>query len=163
VASALVLATFVFVGAPGCGASTEPGVVLGTGSDTFESLVDGGEIYIVQGPQGGFHFFGSAHIVGVEPGNPGQLNDPSNPTTEFSVYRGPDRIDVMAAVYTQGLQWSSAAGAYEMLGRLVILGINSDAELDGVEVRFEVSVTDVHGVHVSDARTLTARPHPNNL
>ena len=146
-----------------CGARVGDAYVeLGTGLDAFEPLSEGGPIYIVQGPQGGFHFFGSLRAGGVDPGDYNRLDAPNNPTTEFRVFHGADRVDLMAATYVQGLA-PVGSGTYEMIGRLVLLNILSDAELDGVEVRFEVHVTDVHGAWASDARTLTAMPHPNNL
>ena len=50
-----------------------------------------------------------------------------------------------------------------MLGRFAILVIESDDELDGIELLFEVVVEDVNGTVVGDYLNLVAYPHPYNL
>ncbi len=40
---------------------------LGTGESGFESLVDGGAIELVHGPQGGYHVWASCRIFGLDP------------------------------------------------------------------------------------------------
>jgi hypothetical protein len=141
-----------------------PSITLATGAEEIEELTEGGDIYIVQGPQGGFHFYGSFYASGIEPGDPDDLSDPDNPTGEFRVFEGATRVDIAQAnEFTQGLEPIPGTGGVGKIGRLVILDISDDAELDGASVRFEVEVTDVHGVTVSDQRMLTAIPHPANL
>ncbi len=141
-----------------------PSITLATGYDIFEPLADGDEIFIVQGPQGGFHFFGSFYATGIDPGNPEDLDDPDNPTGVFRVFEGTTRVDLTAAnSFTQGLRSVPGTGGFGTVGRFVILDITNDAQLDGASVRFEIEVTDVHGVTVTDQRTLTAIPHPANL
>ena len=137
-----------------------PTVELGSGDREFEELRDGNTILIVQGPQDGYHFFGSLRATNVNAGDSEDLTDPTNPTSTFEVFVGTDRVDAMASMYTQGLRVSERGA--EMIGRNVILDIQDDSELDGVTVRFLVSVDDIDGVSVSDERTLIARPHPNN-
>lgn len=137
-----------------------PTVELGSGDREFEELRDGNTILIVQGPQDGYHFFGSLRATNVNAGDSEDLTDPGNPTSTFEVFVGTDRVDAMASMYTQGLRVSSRGA--EMIGRNVILDILDDSELDGVTVRFLVRVDDIDGVSVSDERTLIARPHPNN-
>ena len=137
-----------------------PTVAIGTGDREFEELRDGNNILIVQGPQDGYHFFGSLRATNVNAGDSEDLTSDDNPTSTFEVFVGSDRVDAMASMYTQGLRLSSRGA--EMIGRNVILDIQDDSELDGIEVRFVVRVEDVDGVSVSDERTLIARPHPNN-
>ena len=137
-----------------------PTVEIGTGEREFEELRDGNTILIVQGPQDGYHFFGSLRATNVNAGDKEDLTSPDNPTTTFEIFVGDNRVDAMASTYTQGLRVSSRGA--EMIGRNVILDIEDDSELDGVEVRFSVQLDDVDGVSVSDERTLIARPHPNN-
>lgn len=154
--------------AAGCGTDTappdsDPEVTLGTGATGFESLVDGDDIFIIQGPQGGFHFLGSVQVRGLEPGDPEDLSDPDNPTSEFRVLAGGARVDLRAASYTQGLDPASSEHTYEMIGRLVILDITADDQLADVEVVFEVEVRDSRGRSARDQRTLIAVPHPANL
>jgi hypothetical protein len=114
----------------------------------------------VQGPQDGYHFFGSLIATNINAGDPNLLSSPQNPTTTFEVFMGTDRVDAMASSYTQGLKISSRGA--EMIGRNVILDIQDDSELDGAQVRFVVHLDDVDGTSVSDERNLVAIPHPNN-
>jgi hypothetical protein len=154
-----------------CGGDAEPAadagapaIEIGSGDSAFEALVDGEDIFVVQGPQGGFHLLGSFAATGVEPGNPEMLGDPDNPTMTFRVLTGASRVDIVDAnTFTQGLEPVAGTGGVGKVGRLVILDIADDAELDGVEIRFEVDITDVHGATASDARLLMAVPHPANL
>ena len=145
---------------------TEPVATLGTGVLDFEPLADGDTIQIIQGPQGGYHFLGSVRVEGIDPGDSGDLQDPTNPTTEFMVFAGGRRMDIRTARYTQGLKPadpSAGENVHEMVGRLVILDIARDSELDGVEVEFSVTVTGADGTKAEDARTLIAVPHPQNI
>ncbi len=137
-----------------------PSLELGTGSASFEPLVDGDTILIVRGPQGGFHFYGSMRASNINPGDPNDLSDPNNPQTSFEVFVGDLRVDAMASSYKQGLR--PGVGGVEMIGRTVILDIQDDAELAGTEVLFRVSLSDAEGVMLSDERTLTAQADPNN-
>jgi hypothetical protein len=155
----------VVAAACGGGAGVDAGppqAELGTGELEFETIADGDPMLVVHGPQGGYHLVGAMRASGIDPGNPDDLGDPSNPTTVFRVFRGQTRVDLMASSYTQGLNRNDD-GVYEMIARRVILDIQDDAELDGVELRFELEVTDVHGASASDARTVIGRPHPANL
>jgi hypothetical protein len=141
----------------------DPAAVIGTGELEFEPLAGGDDIYVVQGPQGGFHLNGSVRVQGVAPGNPDDLVDPDNPTTEFRAFVGDVRVDAGGARYTQGLDPAPAPYHGQMVGRRVILDILDDAELDGATVRFEVTVSDVYGNSASAEVTVTTVPHPNNL
>lgn len=163
----LLVAVVVAALAVGCGSDSgsepvDPEVILGTGEASFEPLTNGDEIQIIQGPQGGFHFLGSVLVRGIEPGDPDDLSAPDNPTTEFRVWSGGARVDLMASRYTQGLDPGPDADTSQMIGRLVILNIAADDELDGAEVTLDVTVSDTVGNTASDERTLTAVPHPAN-
>ena len=52
-----------------CSASDEPWVVVGTGSVEYEPLIEGQELPIVMGPQGGFHVWGGFHGCNFDPDN----------------------------------------------------------------------------------------------
>ncbi len=153
----------------GCGGeaddseAVEPAVELGTGETAFEPLTEGSDIYIVQGPQGGFHFNASARAWGIEPGSAEDLSDPSNPTTAFFALEG-EKVISVGTPYVQGLDKVRVDGgtAYEMIGRRVILDILGDYELDGHDVVLEVEIEDVDGNVVIDRRNLVAIPHPLN-
>ncbi len=162
------LAAILLLSAQGCSASPKqvadaepPSLELGTGTGAFEVLEDGDDIFIVQGPQGGYHFFGALRARNVNPGDSEDLSDSSNPTTTFEAFVGDARIDGMFSTYRQGLEVSN--GYAEMIGRQVILDILDDEDLDGATVRFGVRFEDVDGVMLSDERTLTAVKHPDNL
>lgn len=150
-----------------CGSDAEddpvlpPSLELGTGEVEFESIDDGDDVWVIQGPQGGFHILGSIRVTGVERGDPDDLEDPDNPTTEFQVYRGTERLDVLGARYTQGLD-RFEPGVYGMIGRFVILDIIEDDEVAGDTLHVTVDVTDVNGVQLSDELDVVAVPHPQN-
>jgi len=154
----------------GCGLSEDTGEAvapqaeLGTGEWEWADLLDGDEIPVIQGPQGGFHLLGSVRVRGLEPGNPDSLGDADNPTTTFEVWVGGEQV-APTAVYVQGLEPvldTGSAWSHEMVGRFAILDIESDDALDGVDVEFEVQVVDVQGVEVRDVRRLVGVPHPLN-
>ena len=112
-------------------ASTEPSApqaLLGTGEWEWEALSDGDEIYVIQGPQGGWHLLGSVRTVGLVPGDPTSLGDPENPTTTFQVWVDGAPL-VPNAMYVQGLD-SILGGVppytHEMIGRFAILDITGD-------------------------------------
>lgn len=156
------LIALVAIAAAGCAGEDEPATItIGTGQDSFEALVDGDEVPVIQGPQGGFHIFGSFWATGIEPGDPDNLQSPDNPTAQFRVFEGDVRVDIAeATLFTQGLE--EVDGGYGTIGRLVILDITDDAELDGATVRFEVAILDVHGKSASDAVELTLYAFPGN-
>jgi hypothetical protein len=141
----------------------DPKVELGTGDIEFVPLADGDEIETVFGPQGGYHFYVSILVQGVNPGDPDNLSDPDNPVTAFYTYKDGARFDLDAATYQQGLDpVPGEPGQYEMIGRRLILDIQSDDEINGDEVFVTVDVTDADGVTVHDERTLVAVPSPFN-
>jgi hypothetical protein len=140
-----------------------PMVEIGTGETAFEPLEDGDSIYIVYGPQGGYHFNGSLRVQGIDAGEPDDLDEPTNPVTVFEAFEGEQQVDMDASTYKQGIDpVEGEPGIYQMLGRRVILDITSDDQLDGKEVRMTVRIEDTNGVVVEDERTLLAIPHPLN-
>ena len=150
----------------GCGApeKTEPAALLGTGEWEWEKLDEGDRIPVIQGPQGGFHLLGSVRIAGLEPGNPGNLGDPRNPTTTFHVWLDGEELAPLAS-YVQGLDpipGEQVEHTAEMIGRFAILDIGSDDELDGVELLFEVEIIDAEGREASHSLGVVGYPHPSN-
>jgi len=147
----------------GC-AQPEPAFELGTGELEFEALADGDEILVIHGPQGGYHLLGSLRAVGIEAGTHDDLGDPQNPTMELEVeYDG--RQLVVNGTFTQGMVPSSPpdpAWTHQTLGRLAILDIADDSELDGEEVLFSAKITPTSGPVFTDSHTLTVVPHPLN-
>jgi len=146
------------------GATVTPQAQIGTGEWEWSELSDGGEIEVIQGPQGGFHLLGSVRVAGLEAGDPDSLGDADNPTSTFQVWVEGVPL-APGAVYVQGLEPILGEGtlfSHEMVGRFAILDIESDDVLDGVSVEFEVEVVDVDGIVVQDSRSLVAVPHPLN-
>lgn len=142
-----------------------PEIELGTGETAFEPLADGDTIYIVYGPQGGYHFTVSMNVQGINAGDPNNLDDPSNPVTSFRAYRDGEIIDLDASTYQQGIDpIIGEPGRYQMLGRRLILNYFPDTveDLYDDEVEVTVEVTDADGVSLTDTRTLIAVPHPLN-
>ena len=141
-----------------------PAIEMGTGEWEWEPMEPGQEIDVIQGPQGGFHLLGSVRVAGVEAGSADDLSDPDNPTTRFWVIH--EGVDLApSSVFVQGLDTTPgdvSPFSHQMIGRFVIMDIEADDELDGVQVDFGVSVEDVDGVQVEAQMTLTAVPHPLN-
>lgn len=141
-----------------------PDIEMGTGEWEWEAMEDGQEIDVIQGPQGGFHLLGSVRVAGIEAGSADDLSDPNNPTTRFWVIH--EGVDLApSSVFVQGLDETPgdvSPFSHQMIGRFVIMDIEADDELDGVEINFGVSVEDVDGVQVEAEMMLTAVPHPLN-
>jgi hypothetical protein len=159
----LLLSLLLACGGPDAGQVPVEGQ-LGTGEWEWEALVDGDEIPVIQGPQGGFHLLGSVRVAGLETGDPDDLSESQNPTTSFHVWRGSTDL-TPGARYVQGLDPVTddiEPFTHEMIGRFAILDIDDDDELDGVELLFEVVVEDVQGELASDALWLWGYPDPNN-
>lgn len=139
-------------------------IELGTGEWDWEPLDSGDEIPVIQGPQGGFHLLGSVRVSGLEPGTADDLSDPNNPTTTFGVWVNGENI-APSSRFVQGLD-ASEKGAQpyrnQMLGRFVIMDIEADDELDGVQLEMSVQVEDIHGTIAETAHQLIAYPHPLN-
>jgi len=64
--------------------STKGQIELGTGDDAFIAMPD--EINIVYGSQGGFHIPARGRIQGLDPGDPVNVINPSNPRSWFRSY-----------------------------------------------------------------------------
>jgi len=137
-----------------------PFLAFGTGERTFEALTDGDDGVVIQGPQGGHHLLGSIQVAGVVPGTDGDLSDPDNPTTAFTVSRGDEELS--AFTYAQGLAESGTFGVYQLMGRLLVLNINDDTDVLGDTLSVHVDVTDADGVTLSADVDLFAVPAPTN-
>lgn len=142
----------------------DPAIELGTGDIDFEPLADGGDIYVIHGPQGGYHLLASLRVVGIETGNPDDPADAINPTMTFSVEHGGADI-TLTGQYHQGLDPivpEGGAWSHQTVGRLCILDIADDDVLDGEPIHFAVEIADTEGRVLTDARDLVAVPHPLN-
>jgi hypothetical protein len=138
---------------------------LGSGEIVFEPLVDGGEIAVVHGPQGGYHLVGSVRSRGIEAGDRDSLSAPTNPTVTFSaVVEGVDLT--LTGSYRQGLDSvvdDPDGWIHEMVGRLCILNITDDDEVAGDTVAFSVEVEEASGAVFRDELQLSIFKDPRNL
>ena len=73
-----------------------PTVEIGGGDREFEALANGDTILIVQGPQDGYHLFGSVIAANINAGESTNLASAQNPTTTFEVFWGADGDDAVA-------------------------------------------------------------------
>lgn len=141
----------------------DPAIEIGTGDVEFEPLRDGDECLIIFGPQGGYHFWASMRVQGIDAGNPDDLDDPANPVTAFHAWKDGVRIDLDASTYKQGIDpVPGEPGVYQMIGRQLRLDIQNDDDLDGVEVLIDVDVEDANGVTLHDERLVVGEPSPFN-
>lgn len=141
-----------------------PEISLGTGEIEFEHVDDGGSVYLVYGPQGGYHLLGSVRTRGIDAGDPTDLSAPNNPTLTFSVVWNEAEM-VMSAPITQGMDAmtdTDAEWTHEMVGRFAILDITTDADIAGQTVLFGVSVEDSDGIVYTDTKSVVVEPHPSN-
>ncbi len=142
----------------------DPGVLLGTGEYEWEDLTDSGAVYVIFGPQGGYHLLGSVRTRGIEAGDNEDLTSTSNPTVQFSVIWDDEEF-VMSGDITQGLDPvidETATWTHEMIGRFAILDIVTDEDISGQNVDFTVKVTTSEGIQYTDTMELIVEPHPNN-
>lgn len=139
-------------------------VRLGTGEIAWQDVDEGGAVYAVYGPQGGYHLLGSVRTRGLNAGNATDLSSVQNPTTAFSVIW--DGIEmVTSSPIVQGLdpvEDTGVAWTHEMIGRFAVLDITTDQKIDSQEVTFSVTVTDADGQSYSDTRNVIVEPHPSN-
>ena len=144
----------------------DPAIALATGEigDAFVPLQDGDELLVIQGPQGCCHVNGSVRVAGIDPGDPGDLADPNNPTMAFELLVEGDSI-VLDGDAVQGLEDAPSSAepfTHELIERRVILDILSDDPYDGVDAEFSVRVTDVNGVVLEASVDVVLEPHPFN-
>lgn len=139
-------------------------VRLGTGEIAWQDMDEEGAVYVIYGPQGGYHLLGSVRTRGLNAGNATDLSSVQNPTTAFSVIW--DGIEIVtSSPIVQGLDPIADEGVawtHQMVGRFAILDITTDKNIDGEEVIFSVRVTDAGGQSYSDTRNVIVEPHPSN-
>lgn len=134
----------------------ESGVVeLGTGTIAFEPLADEGELGLVAGPQGGFHFIVHARMQMMAPGNP---EEPvSTPSTRFSAYlEDGTQIDLRNPAYRIAYEDEEGDGWFELpSGRILQIENQYEPGLYGQRVRVRVTVIDNQARYADDERWVT--------
>ena len=143
------------------GPTPKTALELGTGTDFFEPLDEGDRVWVVFGPQGGYHLDGSLRALGIEAGDPERPDQTDNPLVWFRVFDG--GLQLANQSLRMGLfPVAGADGVYEWVGEQVILSIASDQEVAGRELLFEVELQDAAGNVLVDRRAVMAEPHPLN-
>jgi len=145
---------------PAC--TDEPAAVLGTGTDDWEPLGDGGSVPIEFGSQGGFHVYASVRVRGIHPGTEtGDTSD--NPLTRFDL-----RMDDTSVVESRTGDRAFEPVPSPLLGgwthelrgtRLVFDGL-SDSEVTNETFTLTVFVVDRDGVEVRDSIQVSVTRDP---
>jgi hypothetical protein len=162
----LVAVVVASCGTSGGGPDAGPlAIELGTGAEEgFEPIVDGQELGLVTGPQGGFHFLVHARAKGIAPGDPARPGQPDNPRTVFSAFvdDGTQEIqmDLMNPPYRLGYV---TEGEWQVLPSVRILQLDlAPADVEafyGTEVKITLRIEDSEGRVGTDERTVIARPY----
>lgn len=143
----------------------DPALELGTGDIEFVPIADGDTVFVVFGPQGGYHINSSLRVQGIDNGEPTDVDDPDNPVTSFAATLDGVSLNLSgdATDYKQGIDpVPGEPGVYEMIGRRLLLNITDDAQLDGKTIEMTVHVEDKDGVALDDTRTVVCVPDPFN-
>jgi hypothetical protein len=169
--AAAALAACGAEGPPQClGPSALPASMeLGSGASIFEPLVDGGTIRAYQGLQGGFHVLLSVRATGVDPGGADEgassCDDPRPgvhaPCVELSVtdltVGGTPTLSAFAPLHLP-LSCTPDETAYQPASpRLVVLDIDSLAQVDGHLFEIRGTLTDSSGLVLEQRLTVECR------
>lgn len=136
---------------PCSGGAADAYVEVGTGNTVFEAVTDGQVVPYVQGPQGGWHVWGSLRMGGLIPGDPEDVSSTDNPIVTFKVQV--DGADV-GGFDALPRGFSPSGDAFERVGDTLILQITESAQLEGSAAVLTATVTDTCGTTVEDARSV---------
>jgi len=161
----LFLAFFLACGEP----VTEFQLEIGTGAAQFEALVEGQELAIIAGPQGGYHFIINARMQGFLPGFPLQPGLLGNPQTRFSIFlENGEQVDIQANPYRLGYQksldswYELPAGRFLRLSDNLIASENLLPNIYGQRVRLEVRLRDAKGQETKASQWVVAVENKEN-
>lgn len=149
---------------PGCACGndgpnpTEGEVTLGTGTVDFVPLVDGDELEVVAGPQGGFHFHVHARMRGLAPGDPSMPGLLENPSTTFSAFLEStgEQLDFAFPPYRLGYV-DVGGGQFELpSGRILQIREESIPAVYGQRVKLTLEISDGAGRDATTELTITA-------
>ena len=136
----------------GCGPSlpTEappPSIEIGTGTDSFIPILDGEDIELIAGPQGGWHIEAAIRFQSV---------DPNSLKLTYEIHE-PDQTLILnfAAIRLLDSGLVKREGEfYVRAGDIVILRIQTPAEIVGKEVEFDLTAEPQSGTVLKDRRRL---------
>ena len=129
----------------------EPPVSLeiGTGEAAFEPIA--APLPVVNGPQGGWHVFGSLRGTGLWSGGDEPLFDGTAPTVTFGV---------VAEAFVAGYEdlarpLIDTADGVELAGELLVWDVDEPSALDGLAATLSATVIDACGVEAAATATAT--------
>jgi hypothetical protein len=134
-------------------------VKIGTGVVDWAPIPASGQLGVVKGPQGGFHFIVNAKVDAMDqPGNPDDPGSTTNPVTTFQAF-GEDGgvLNWDLPPYHLGY-FKGVSGAYEIGGHILRLQIPTQEFILGQHVRIKVTVEQVNGKTGTDETTVLAIP-----
>lgn len=130
---------------------------LGAGANAFEAVGD--ELALEYGVSGGFLLTLRSRMTGVEPGNPRDILDPSNPFTRIRGYFVDTGLP-LNRLSTCGARFAYQAAAASYFELQVPLQMPIDLcwdahHLIGQRIRIELEVADASGGYATDSRIVT--------
>jgi hypothetical protein len=131
-------------------AAAEPATVdLGVGDAGFVALEEGGTATIVQGPQGGYHVFGSVSATGLYLATQAGARGEDLPLVSFTIDTpGGERLGGFVDAPTFFRE--GPGGEALVIGALLVLDVEDPPSLDGDPAVFEVQVVDACGTEVGE-------------
>ena len=123
---------------------------VGGGTVVIESLGHAEELPFVQGPQGGFHVFGSFRAYGVHPGEWGGAIGPETPIVNFLVLENEEMLGGYQGLH-RPLK-TRTDGTKELVGEILVLGVGTRDEAANRTVDLLVELVDTCGNTISDRR-----------
>ena len=149
-------------GAPaGACDGASPSIDVGTGTDSFEELVDGDPLTMVHGPQGGWHLLGSVRTRNMTP----------VVRIRFEVVVDDSGVVVADnSLYVQTLPDGECGGVYPGMYAYLTVDALADGDLDTPPellsyetLRFRAEVEDQEGRTATAEVRITATPDPSDL
>jgi len=130
---------------------------VGAGATSFAALVDGDEMSVESGLQGGFHLVVHARAHGIDPGEPTTPGGPDNPHTFFTAYREDgSQLSLDAPPHRVGYRAVEDEWVALESGRILQLDIESVDDIDGESVLIVLDIEDRDGRRARDERQVVA-------
>ncbi len=131
-------------------ASVQGSAELGTGSATFRALVEGDDLEVTQGPQGGMHVWVSARFSGIMAGNPASPVDGTSPLLQIDVLS--EESELLARSIRLGPLRLREDGTTERVGEIVPFVSGRIDDVTWRQAVVELSVLDSCGTLLTDSR-----------
>ena len=133
----------------GCGGTDpiidggQPIVEVGTGTTTYEPITEDQLLPLIEGPQGGHHFFMHVRMMGLDPGDDRSSTAESNPETLFRVFDADgNRVDTETVAFRRGYREGEDGWLELPSGRIIIVNEAIVDTLFDTRVRLRVEVRD---------------------